>query len=452
MKIVVLNGSPKGEYSNTIHCVKYIMKHRPDHEYRILEIGKDIKSIEKEPSRLEAMVSDMRSADGILWSFPVYYLSVPSQLMRFIELISGTADLREKYATAITTSVHFYDHLAHDYVRGVSEDMGMRYMDGFSGGMEDLLKPELRRQMLCFFDKFIDMAGHGTPLVRKFAPMLDGINEYVPGELKPPVAIGDKKIVLITDAVKEDVNLNRMVDVFRRSVEGRVDVVNISEIRIGGGCLGCIRCGDMNVCVYKDDLRSVYYERLKGADAVVFAGTIKGRWLSTRWKTYFDRSFVNSHCPLVVGKQYGYIVSGPLRQLPGLREDFEARAQVGGNNLAGIVTDEYEGTRITALVQQLAVEIARGMEVDYHTPPTYLGVGGHLIFRDLAYRMGWLFRADDRYYREHGLYDYPQKEYRNRLQSRTMKILMSFGPIRDQIYARAKEEPVKMYQKVIDEN
>ena len=140
---------------------------------------------------------------------------------------------------------------------------------------------------------------------------------------------------------------------------------------------------------------------------------------------------MNGHCPLVTGGQYGFIISGPLRQLPDMREEIESRAQMSGNNLAGIVTDECDDPeKITALIGQLAADMAWGMKSDYRQPPTYLGVGGHLVLRDLVYGLGWIFRADERYYKKHGLLDYPQKDYRQRLQSFVMKLLMRIKGVR----------------------
>ena len=74
MKIVILNGSPKGDYSVTLHTCLYIKKHYPMHEYEVLNVGKDIKKIEKEPAHcLEAL----KGADLSLFSYPVYTFIVP---------------------------------------------------------------------------------------------------------------------------------------------------------------------------------------------------------------------------------------------------------------------------------------------------------------------------------------------------------------------------------------
>lgn len=77
------------------------------------------------------------------------------------------------------------------------------------------------------------------------------------------------------------------------------------------------------------------------ADILLFAGTIKDRYLSSRWKLFFDRSFFKGHAPSISGKQIGLIISGPLSQLPNLRQIFEAYFEVQHANIVDIVTDEF---------------------------------------------------------------------------------------------------------------
>ena len=48
MNILVLNGSPKGEYSITLQTVRYLEKLYPAHSFEVLHVGQKIKSLEKD--------------------------------------------------------------------------------------------------------------------------------------------------------------------------------------------------------------------------------------------------------------------------------------------------------------------------------------------------------------------------------------------------------------------
>jgi len=48
MKIVVLNGSPKGDISVTMQYVHFIGRNFPEHELKIVNISSRIKAIEKD--------------------------------------------------------------------------------------------------------------------------------------------------------------------------------------------------------------------------------------------------------------------------------------------------------------------------------------------------------------------------------------------------------------------
>jgi len=128
MKIIVLNGSPKGEESITLHYAKFIQKKYPNHEYEIENISQQIKQIEKNESVFNKIIEKTKQADAVLWTVPLYVYLVPAQYKRFIELIferKAQDAFKDKYTAVITTSIHFYDHTAHNYMRAICEDLKM---------------------------------------------------------------------------------------------------------------------------------------------------------------------------------------------------------------------------------------------------------------------------------------------------------------------------------------
>ncbi len=67
MKILVINGSPKGEHSITLQTIRYLEKLHPEHSFQVLHAGQKIKSLEKNfAPALEAM----DAAEGVLFSYP----------------------------------------------------------------------------------------------------------------------------------------------------------------------------------------------------------------------------------------------------------------------------------------------------------------------------------------------------------------------------------------------
>ena len=137
MKITVLNGSPEGKYSITLQSVLYLQQHFPEDEFEFVEIATRIKSLEKD---LTPAIEAMRRADLVLFSYPVYTLLAPSQLHLFISMLKAQGqDFTGKYAAQISTSKHFYDMTAHQYIELNANDLGFTYLKGFSADMDDLL-------------------------------------------------------------------------------------------------------------------------------------------------------------------------------------------------------------------------------------------------------------------------------------------------------------------------
>jgi len=456
MKITVLNGSPKGITSVTMQYIHYIQKQFPQHELKIFNISQNIAKIQKDEDYFNGILDEITSSNGVLWASPVYYLLIPANLKRFIELISerkAEDRLRNMYTAFLSTSIHFFDHSAHNYIHAVCDDLNMRYTGSFSADMYDLRRSSKREALRLFAENFFNAIEESETTWRRFAPLNLRDFEYTPENTKNKVNSDTKKILIVTDSGSNQNNLEKMVEKFKASFSSEVELVNLNDLDIEGSCLGCIHCGYDNKCVYdgKDDFIEFYNKKIKGAHILVWAGAIKDRYLSAKWKTFFDRSFFNGHAPSLSGKQIGFIISGPLSQNANLRQILEAYIEVQQANCAGFVTDEYgDSAYIDSLLENLGRRMVRFAEGGYTAPSTFLGVGGHKIFRDDIWgRLRFPFYADHKSYKKMDFYDFPQKKRRMRIVNAIMLFLSRSPAFRKKVNARIKEEMIKPLQKVL---
>ena len=456
MKIIVLNGSPKGDLSVTLQYVHFIQKKFPQHELKIIHISKNIKKIERDENAFQEIIDEVRSSDGVLWSFGLWILCVPAQYMRFIELISerGVEDaFKNKYAAVLTTSIHFFDHTAHNYMRAVCEDLNMKYAEALSPEMRDLAEERGREALIIFAENFFEAIEKKTATSRLFKPLTFSDFVYQPSVPEERIDTRGKKAVILTDAYDSDTNLGKMIDRFRQSYSNEIEVIDLNDIDIRGACLGCMRCGYDYNCVQKDGFTEFYNNRVRTADIIVFAGTVKGRYLSSKWKTFYDRAFFWNHTPSLVGKQMGYIISGPLSQNANLIQIIEASSTVRQDAIhVDMITDECENSaEIDAQLQSLAERLISYSVKGYIKPQNFLGVGGHKIFRDNIWgRLRMVWQADHRYFKKHGKYDFPQKDYKIRIMTAIMMLLTKIPKFRKKFYANLKKSPAERLNKFIE--
>mgnify|MGYP003369439644 FL=1 len=153
MHILILNGSPAGDDSITLQTLRYIQKLFPGHEWAQLPVARRWKALEKDFSEAR---EKLEKAELLIFSYPVYTFLAPAQLHRFISLMKGSGvDLRGKYATQLTTSKHFYDVTAHEYIRLNCADLGLKYLRGLSADMEDLLTEKGQGEARAFFSRIL---------------------------------------------------------------------------------------------------------------------------------------------------------------------------------------------------------------------------------------------------------------------------------------------------------
>jgi hypothetical protein len=261
-----------------------------------------------------------------------------------------------------------------------------------------------------------------------------------------------KKVVIVTDAAGDSEQLAKMTARIRSAFisTGAVELINLHDIDIRGGCLGCLRCGYDNVCIYRDGYRAFFEEKLIPADVIIIAGAVRDRYLSSKWKEFFDRSFFLGHTPGLARKQLAFVIAGPLQQLPHLREALMAWAENQKCN-AIFLSDEVTGSaELDALIDAMAGRLVRDATAGYIPPPTFYSVGGHKIFRDKIYGgMRLPFQADYRYYAEHGMFDFPQKELKTRLFNAVIIPLTRIRAFREKVFADIKRHMIQPFSAVL---
>jgi len=455
MKVVVLNGSPHGVNGITSQYTKYLEVKFPKYEFNTVEIAKKINKLERDTKYFNEIIDEIGKSDAIIWAFPVYTMWVPSQLKQFVELLfkrNVKSIIEGKLATSISSSANFYDHTAHDYMHGISTDLGLQYVKGFSPEMRDLLTEKGRTDLIGFANDFFWKVNLKDNLEDRRVPKI----EWNPTDLsnislpeKKEIS-GSKKIVIISDANPTDYNLLKMLDLFERQVSHRVIRINLNEIKIKGGCIGCLRCGNGDACFYKDEYAEAF-KKVKKADIVLYAGAIKDRYYSARFKKFIDRYFSNGHRHVLNAGLLGHIVSGPLNQLAPMKETLEAHIEIAHCQRLGIVSDEHPDPNVTLkniadMVKFLEHWIAHK---EWTNPQTFLGVGGGKIFRDLVYFNRGVMGADYRFYKKEKLFDFPTRNYPQRLIGKLLMIMQKIPAMQKEFKSGMNDNRLKPYRRII---
>ena len=442
MHILILNGSPKGKYSITLQTINYLEKLYPEQSFEVLHVGQRIKALEKDFS---PAAEALERADLILFSYPVYTFIAPYQLHRFIELIKEhNISLKGKYATQFSTSKHFYDVTAHAYIKDNCMDLGLLYVRGLSADMDDLLTEKGQKEARDFFD-FVCWSAEDN-CFEPFGKNTSAPN-HVPVEALESTEEKTGDVVIITDCEKENIQLKAMIDRFCAVLPRKTRVVNIREYPFAGGCLGCFGCAVSGKCVYKDGFDDFLRSELQTGEAIVYAFTVKDHSMGALFKMYDDRQFCNGHRTVTMGMPFGYLVSGNLSEEENLKMIIEARAQVGGNFLAGVATDEFDPN---GEIDRLAKTLCYALENKYAPPQNFYGIGGMKIFRDLIWQMQGMMKADHKFYKAHGQYDFPQKKWPRMLLMYLVGAMIANPKIKAKMGNRMNEGMLMPYKKLLD--
>jgi multimeric flavodoxin WrbA len=456
MKICVLNGSPKGRDSITMQYVRFLELAFPSHTFVIEDVGQRIAAIEARDEDFSKVIASVQSTDAILFATPVYYLLVPAQLKRFIELVflrNAAGAFSGKYAASLTTSIHFFDHTAHAYLHAIAEDLGMKHAGSFMAKMDDLLLEKNQENLILFADDFLETVRRKPTIQPSFPPLSGEIRQYRSGPIPLPFETGGKNVVILSDAAPGS-NLEQMVTRAASCFGTAASIVPLEEARMKGGCLGCCRCAFDNTCVYTDGYRSFFEDTILPADILIFAGKIHDRYLSAEFKQFFDRSFYRGHVPSLAGKQVAFLIEGPLLQCSTLREVLTAYTSVQGASLAGMVSDESPVSGLTdARIDGLCEHSIRLAKSGYIAPPAFPSVAGHKVLRDEIWEtMRAVFKAVHRYYAGHGLYDFSGHELPRRIRTSLFSLFLSIPAVRKKAEPQMNKHMIQPFARVFSDS
>ena len=444
MKILVINGSPKGNNSITLQTVLYLEKKFPKHKFHILNAGQKIRSLEKD---FTPAAEAIQEADVLLFSYPVYTFIAPCQLHRFIELLKEHGvNVAGKIATQITTSKHFYDITAHKYIQDNCQELGMNFIRGLSADMEDLTTKKGQKEAVDFWNHLcwcIKKKYYEPVYVQ---PVTLALHQATVPAHSSNAQDGD--VVIVTDCTSENESLSAMIARFQAVFPKKTRIVNISEYPFKGGCLGCFNCAVDGTCIYKDGFDSFLRENIQKADAIIYAFTIRDHSMGARFKMYDDRQFCNGHRTVTIGMPVGYLVSGCYSVETNLQTIIEGRANVGQNILAGVATDEFDPN---GDIDRLADSLLYSLAHKNTSPQNFYGVGGMKIFRDLIYQMQGMMKADHKFFKAHGQYDFPQKKRGQIALMYLVGGMLGNKKLKKKMGSKMTEGMLMPYKKVLDE-
>jgi len=144
----------------------------------------------------------------------------------------------------------------------------------------------------------------------------------------------------------------------------------------------------------------------------------------------------------------GYLVSSPYSRENNLRTVIEARAETGGNFLCGVACDECDPDGTT---DALAKSLLFALETGHTAPQNFYGVGGMKIFRDLIYQMQGMMRADHKFYKKQGIYDFPQKKFFTSMKMYLVGALLANEKVLSKMGNKMNEGMLMPYEKLFRE-
>jgi len=312
--------------------------------------------------------------------------------------------------------------------------------------MDDLLTEQGQKDAVSFFDQVLWCMKQDCV---EPAPAPAAAPKHLP--VTVPQVGGEEKhgsIVIVTNCEDHDSQLQAMIARFRAVMPRSTKVVNLLQYPFKGGCLGCFNCAVTGKCIYKDGFDEYLRNEIQTGDAIVYAFSIRDHSMGASFKLYDDRQFCNGHRTVTMGMPVGYLVSGDYSKEFNLQTIIEGRSQVGGNFLAGVATDEQDPD---GAIDRMAARLEYALQEGYTQPQNFYGIGGMKIFRDLIWLMQGMMKADHKFYKAHGQYDFPQKKWPRMLAMYLVGGMLANPKLKSRMGNAMNDGMLMPYKKLLDQ-
>ncbi len=114
---------------------------------------------------------------------------------------------------------------------------------------------------------------------------------------------------------------------------------------------------------------------------------------------------------------------------------------------ASSATDEKDPDKE---IDRLAATLCYALEHKYVPPQNFYGVGGMKVFRDLIWLMQGMMKADHKFYKAHGQYDFPQKKWGTMLKMYLVGALISSPKLKSKTGNMMNEGMLMPYKKLLE--
>ena len=464
MNIIILNGTTKNikQHSMNLAKIEKIKQDFPEINFTTYRISNEINKIAGDEQYFFQILENIKKSDAVIWSIPVYIGLVPSQFKRFIELVFDR-DCQKYFANkptvVIMSSIKLYDTVALDYMREICEDLDMNYCGQFSAGM---LEPIDKKFFINFLSDIRNNFKHAKQtLPLKYSQYIfhaPDIKQSSDSDAAQPYAVKEnsnikytpfnssKKIVVVSDKLNGK-PLDGYIDFLKRICPANAEFYDLNELDIKCGCISCFECGLENRCSIKDGFVPFYKSKIMTADILIFLGTQKDRFLSWKWKEFFDRRFFSNHIPTLTDKQILLIVSGSRTHAKSIFNYFDMYSQLEKANVCGIVFDDAQDDKSVA--DTIYANLRRSLylaELKYSNNETFLYEGSRAYLNEsLEHHIFSGLYADYNYYKKH---NFKHMNFKQKIGKAIILSLYEFKAVREYVFYDKPCGTIKM--KIID--